>query len=168
LLFWSIIPEHAPRHSFPLYPGIAGLAALVWVAWWSGRLTLLPRVAPRKLLIGSLAAWMIVKLVFVHAIIPQRNTNREPRAKGDLIAALVPPGSILYLFRLKDEGIMFYYGRTVRRLAAPEQLPSSGEPAYCILDAAEWQRWRTSRRITVVEHLADEQGDPIVLVRVSG
>jgi len=24
LLFWSIIPEHAPRHSFPLFPAIAG------------------------------------------------------------------------------------------------------------------------------------------------
>jgi len=182
LLFWSLIPEHAPRHSFPLFPGIAGLAALVWVAWWSGRLTLLPRVGkkgdsppffpvtPKQLLVGSLAAWMVVKLVFVHAIIPQRNANRDPRAKGALIASLVPPGSILYLFRLKDEGIMFYYGRVVRRLPSPEHLPSSGEAAYCILDAAEWQRWRTARRVMLVQHLADEQGDPIVLVlvRVSG
>jgi hypothetical protein len=32
LLFWSVVPEHAIRHSGPLFPGIAGLAALAWVA----------------------------------------------------------------------------------------------------------------------------------------
>jgi len=168
LLFWSIIPEHAPRHSFPLFPGIAGLAAMVCVAWLRGQLSVRPRVTPKQLLAGALAGWMAVKLIFVHGIIPHRNANREPRAKGELIASLVPPGLTLYLFRLKDEGIMFYYGRTVRRLLAPEQLPSSGEPAYCILDAAEWQRWQTSRRVTLVQNLADEQGDPIVLVCVTG
>ena len=168
LLFWSIIPEHAPRHSFPLCPGIAGLAAMVWVAWLSGRIRLVPHLSPKRLLIGALASWMVVKLVFVHAITPHRNASREPRAKGELIASLVPTGCLLYLFHLKDEGIMFYYGRPVQRLAAPEQLPSSGEPMYCILDASEWGRWRTSPRVTALQHLADEQGDPIVLVRVAG
>src|SRR5260370_31646113 len=32
MLFWTIIPEHATRHSFPLFPGLAGLAAFVWIA----------------------------------------------------------------------------------------------------------------------------------------
>jgi 4-amino-4-deoxy-L-arabinose transferase-like glycosyltransferase len=169
LVFWSVIPEHAPRHSFPLLPGVAGLAALVWVASLRGRLAWkLPRVTPRQVLTGALAAWLAVKLVFVHAVIPHRNANREPRAKGALLASLVPGGQVLYLFRLKDEGIMFYFGGTVRRLANPEQLLSSTEPVYCILDAAEWEQWRTSRRAEVVRHLTDEQGDPIVLVRTAG
>jgi 4-amino-4-deoxy-L-arabinose transferase-like glycosyltransferase len=169
LFFWSIIPEHAPRHSFPLFPGIAGLAAMVWVAWLDGKLAWkLPRVTARQALAGSLATWLVVKLVFVHVVVPHRNANREPRAKGALIAALVPAGQILYLFRLKDEGIMFYFGGTVRRLPGPQQLPSSGEPMYCILDAAEWASWRASRRAEVLQPLTDEQGDPIVLVRVTG
>jgi 4-amino-4-deoxy-L-arabinose transferase-like glycosyltransferase len=169
LLFWSVIPEHAPRHSFPLFPGIAGLATLVWVAWLRGRLAWkLPRVTPRQVLIGGLTAWLVVKLVLVHGVIPHRNGGREPRAKGALLASLVPAGHVLYLFRLKDEGIMFYFGGTVRRLAAPEQLPSAAEPVYCILDAAEWEQWRLTRRVEVVRLLTDEQGDPIVLVRTAG
>src|SRR5205823_1857523 len=31
VLFWSLLTEHTPRHSFPLFPGLAGLAALVWL-----------------------------------------------------------------------------------------------------------------------------------------
>ena len=27
LLFWTLIPEHAMRHSFPMYPAVTGLAA---------------------------------------------------------------------------------------------------------------------------------------------
>src|SRR5207237_1282023 len=38
LLFWTIVPGHRPRHGLPLQPGLAGLAALVWIAWLSGRL----------------------------------------------------------------------------------------------------------------------------------
>jgi 4-amino-4-deoxy-L-arabinose transferase-like glycosyltransferase len=168
LLFWSIIPEHAPRHSFPLYPGIAGLAAMVWVAWLTGRLPWRLRVRPKQVLAGSLALWLCVKLAFIHVLIPHRNVDREPRGKGHLLASQVPVGQILYLFHLKDEGIMFYFGREVRRLPSVECLPSSGEPMYCILDAVEWERLRTSRRVTLLQHLRDEQGDPIVLVRLAG
>jgi 4-amino-4-deoxy-L-arabinose transferase-like glycosyltransferase len=167
LVFWSIIPEHAPRHSLPLVPGIAGLAAMVMFAWLTGRIRIVP-MRPQRLLIGALTGWMLVKLVFVHAIIPHRNTNREPRAKGELIASLVPAGCVLHLFHLKDEGIMYYYGRPVQRVTSLEHLPLGGEPMYCILDAAEWARWQTSPRVMALQHLADEQGDPIVLVRVTG
>ena len=36
---------------------------------------------------------------------------------------------------------MFYYGRTVRRVPDFGQLPSSGEPLYCILNASERSAW---------------------------
>jgi hypothetical protein len=190
LLFWSIIPEKATRHSFPLFPGIAGLAAMVWLSWLSGRLTWpWPRLSPGKVLVGGIALWFGVKLAFVHTVVPQRNQDREPRAKGGLLAQLVPPGETLYLFRLKDEGIMFYYGRPVRRLPGFDELPSSARPLYCILDASEWRKWQAlpltraaawgyggkrqrgrpgnlARSDQVVARLADEQGDPIVLVKV--
>jgi hypothetical protein len=114
--------------------------------------------------VGLVVLWLIVKLAFVHAVVPERNRNRVPRAKAGAVAALVPEGKTLYLFRLKDEGIMFYYGRAVRRFASPAQLPSSGEPLYCILDKSEWEQF--AGRVDVLLHLEDEQGDPIVLVRV--
>ena len=92
---------------------------------------------------------------------------RQTRAKGALLAELVPVDQILYLFRVKDEGVMFYYGRRVVRLPSPAGLPRSGGPVYCVLLPDEVADWR-GRRLEVVRRLADAQGDPIILVRVSG
>jgi 4-amino-4-deoxy-L-arabinose transferase-like glycosyltransferase len=165
LVFWALVPEHGARQSFPLFPGMAGLAAMVWLAWLTGRLPWRwPRVSPTKVLIGLVGAWFVMKLVFVHAVFPERNRNREPRAKAALVRAAVPEGQALYVFKLKDEGIMFYYGRTVLRFAGPEQLPSSGEPMYCILDESEWRQF--SGRAELLVCLEDEQGAPIVLIRM--
>ncbi len=97
---------------------------------------------------------------------PNRIADREATAKGTLIASLVPLGDLLYLFRLKDEGIMFYYGRPVLRLRSADELPRSAEPVYCILTGEEWRDWAPSRSAEAVWHLADEQGAPLVLVRV--
>ena len=115
-----------------------------------------------------LVCWLVVKLSFVHAVVPARNHDRQARAKGEQVAALVPVNEPLYLFRLKDEGIMFYYGRTVRRLPTPEQLPSSKKPLYCILNESEWKQWQTAGPVEVLLRLRDEQGALIVLVRVGG
>jgi 4-amino-4-deoxy-L-arabinose transferase-like glycosyltransferase len=188
MLFWTAIPEHATRHSFPLFPGIAGLSALVWISWlrglrskclsprrkpsdrnpWAWR-ELTWRISPPNLarvFVGLVIAWLVVKLVFVEVVLPRRNPMRQPKEKGERLATLVPEQEVLYLFRLKDEGIMFYYGRTVRRLAGPAQLPSSNQPLYCILDETEWRTWSPTRSAEMLLTLPDEQGDPIVLVRV--
>jgi 4-amino-4-deoxy-L-arabinose transferase-like glycosyltransferase len=167
LIFWSAVPEHGTRQSFPLFPGIAGLAALVWFGWLTGRLRWpVPRIRPLPAFAALLVAWCAVKLAFVHVVIPDRNKNREPRAKGEQIAALVPPGQTLYLYCLKDEGIMFYYRRPVRRLEKGSPLPSSTEPLYCILEASERQTEAAARQGDVLLRLADEQGAPIALLRV--
>ncbi len=193
LIFWSAVPEHAPRHSFPLFPGLAGLAALVWLAWLTGRLRWrLPRLAPAPLLVGLLAAWLVVKVGFVHAWVPIRDGRanellrscgfrpkpiRDPHGKAEQIAARVPADRPLYLFRLKDEGIMFCYGRchadgeperVVRRLGRPEDLPSTAELVYCIVAGEEWERWEQRRPADVLLRLIDQQGDPIVLLAVRG
>jgi hypothetical protein len=169
LFFWTIIPEHAPRHSFPLFPGIAGLAALVWVAWLTGTLPWRRlEIRPAWLLAGLLVFWLIVKVVFVEVIIPGRNLTREPRAKGERLAALVPAEKTLYLCKLKDEGIMFYYGRQVCRLESFEDIPSSEQTVYCILDESEWRNTWLPGAVRLVTRMQDEQGDPIVLVMVTG
>src|SRR5262249_1079976 len=155
------------------FPGIAGLAAMVWLAWLTGRVQwpLMPRLRtyrsaiepapssswstlywtrdtalrfaarPSCVLVGILPFWFLPNFSFGEIIIPERNYSRGPRAKGERLAALVPPDKTLYLSRLKDEGIMFYYRRTVRRLESFEELPSSEGPVYCILDASEWRQW---------------------------
>ena len=170
VLIWSLMLDHKPRHSFPLFPAFAGLAAMVWLAWLDARLPWKWRVQPRRILTVAVIGWLVTKLVFVNVHTSQRYLTRDPQGKAAVIAGLVPHGCILYLFQIKDEGIMFYYGRQVQRLHAPVDLPSSGEPLYCILAKDEWNRWRqTSNRPTVRlsdADLTDEQGDPMVLVRV--
>ena len=89
LLFWSLVPGHAFRHGMPLQPGLAGLAAMVWIAWRTGRLRWpLPRIKPAHVFVGFVAVWLAVKLVFVHAIVPRRDDGRSPRAAAEQIAAL--------------------------------------------------------------------------------
>ena len=117
-------------------------------------------------LIGLIVCWLVVKLVFVQAVLPRRNPARQPKEKGEQLAAWVPDGNTLYLFQVKDEGIMFYYRRPVRRLPNPDQLPSSERPIYCILDESEWRNWQPARPAEMLLRMPDEQGDPMVLVRV--
>jgi hypothetical protein len=117
-----------------------------------------------------LVIWLVVKMVFVHAVVPGRPVNRDPRGKAAVLASLIPGDAVLYLFQIKDEGIMFYYGRPVLRLARPADLPSSPEPLYCILAKEELCTWRdlsprTVERLTT-RRFTDEQGARIVLVRV--
>jgi 4-amino-4-deoxy-L-arabinose transferase-like glycosyltransferase len=171
LLFWSIVPEHAPRHSFPLVPGFVALAVFAWIDWWPSASATNARQPRRRftaahVFAGLLVIWLVVKIGYVHVVVPGRNTGREPRAKGEWLAHAIPPGETLYLFRLKDEGIMFYYGRAVHRLAGLDALPSSPGPLYCILDDAEWRQWPAKLRADELLRMNDEQGAPIVLTRI--
>ncbi|MGH7169537.1 MAG: ArnT family glycosyltransferase [Gemmataceae bacterium] len=168
LLFWSVVPGHHLRHALPLQPGLAGLAALVWIAWLDGRLRWpLPALRPRTAFLTLLALWLAAKLLFVYTIVPARDSHRTPRETAQQIAALVPPEQTLYLFRLKDEGVLFYYGRPARRLLAPSFLPSSEHAAYCLLVESEWRQWSGPRPAEILLRLRDQQGHPIFLVRVS-
>lgn len=161
LIFWSFVPDHALRNSMPLYPGIAGLAALVW---WKRNET---RASYRPGLLAVLIVVWWIKLAYVHVVMPERTVGRQTRSKGERIAAHMPAYVTLYLFRFKDEGLMFYYGRKVVRLTGPEQLLSTTEPMYCMLAESEWRQWDLRRRpAEVVLQMADAQGDPITLVRV--
>jgi hypothetical protein len=167
LAFWSVVPGHRPRHGLPLQPGLAGLAALMWIAWLTGRLRWpLPRVRPSAVLLGLLACWLGVKLTFAYAVVPARHPLAQPRHKAEQLAAHVPAGQPLYLFRLKDEGILFYYGRPARRLAGPEHLPIWEGPLYCLLVEEEWRQWTGRRQVEILLRLSDEQGAPLVLVQV--
>jgi 4-amino-4-deoxy-L-arabinose transferase-like glycosyltransferase len=168
LLFWSVVPGHHLRHALPLQPGLAGLAALVWIAWLDGRLRWpLPAPRPRTVLLSLFALWIAAKLVFVTMIVPNRDSHRTPRETGQQIAAIVPPQRTLYLFRLKDEGILFYYGRPAQRLPDPSCLPASEHAAYCLLVESEWRPEVGSRYAEILLPLRDEQGHPLVLARLS-
>src|SRR3989442_1733740 len=107
------------------------------------------------------------RVAFVPAGMPRRCGPRDARGQGALIGSLVPLGGGLYLFRLKDEGIMFYYGRPVLRLPSADELATMPGPVYCILTEEEWEGWNARHRAEPLQRLTDEQGAPLVLVRVS-
>jgi hypothetical protein len=146
---------------------LSGLAAMVWLAWSRGLLAWkVPSMRPARIMVAALAAWLVVKTVFVQVVTAERVAQRHTRDKASLLAALVPLDRILYLFKVKDEGIMFYFGRPVARLAGPDALPSTGESLFCILTEDEWGRWDNSRPTQIVERMCDAQGDGLVLVRL--
>jgi hypothetical protein len=110
-----------------------------------------------------LAGWLAVKLVFVLVILPTRRLQHQPRPGGEMLARLVPADEMLYLFRLKDEGLLFYSGHRAKRLPSPDALPA--ETVWCLLTETEWRAWQ-GRRPTEVLPLRDEQGSSLVLVHL--
>jgi 4-amino-4-deoxy-L-arabinose transferase-like glycosyltransferase len=167
LLIWTFLPDPSSRHAAPILPAVVGLSAL-WFKYAvseKGSQLHLGFASP-QMIFASVVLWIGVKLAFVHGVMPARAAERQPRSKGEQIAACVPAGTPLYLFRLKDEGIMFYTSRIVRRLDGPDQLPSSGELVYCMLMESEWDGWPPTCRAEPLLRLHDEQGAPILLVKV--
>lgn len=152
LVFWTLAPGHKPRHVLPAQPAVAVLAALVCAT--QPRMRLVPGVA--------LAGWLAVKLVWVVAVLPARSADRDLAGNAATLARLVPEGDILHLHQLKDEGLLFYYGRPARRVA---ELP--GEPgSWCLLTESE--RRANESMIEVKARLRDGQGESVWLARVGG
>ena len=89
--------------------------------------------------------------------------GRQPDVSGRLLAEAVPAGETLYLFRVKDEGLLFYYGRPVRRLADPLLLPSTSEPVYCIVTEQEFPQLQD--RADIVRRVTDSQGETVLLIK---
>ncbi len=106
-------------------------------------------------------------MVYVHGVIPRKSAEFSPQSKGENLAQLVPVDTILYIMGIKDEGIMFYYRKVVRRVASPSDLPR-GRSLYCVLLPAEVQRVRSQRQVEILRELIDQQGDPMILVRIKG
>lgn len=164
LLFWSLPAQHNVRYVLPIAPAITVLGVVYLLQWAESvrwRFT-----SQRSLLIATIVLWMMVKVVFVVAIVPSRTSNRNARETGEQLARLVPEGDILYLCRLKDEGVLFYYGRPARRQVPID--PEDGMAIYAILLDAEWDGGLYYGRPIYVAELRDQQGAPIHLVRLFG
>jgi Dolichyl-phosphate-mannose-protein mannosyltransferase len=211
--FWMLANEHAPRHSFPLAPAVAGFAVLVWHAWDTGRLgfsplaprlcggpgvggeggqqptknlmmiprgiltPLTPTLSPRKagwrgskvvrpmpLLAAACAAWLAVKVGFVAVIVPMRGEDRQARAIGERLDALVPRGIAVHHNLLNcDESLLFYCRRPVIRHLSIETLPRP-EATYWFVRVADWDESAAPGRLLAA--VRNEAGEPSALVRV--
>jgi hypothetical protein len=172
LLFWALVPNHNVRYALPLSAGLMGLGATGVIGFWAspgckpggyGRASGTPGFTPgARLIVVFLVCWLAVKSVFVEVVVPRRTAGRNAEMTAARLRELVPPGETLHLFRLKDEGVMFYYGRPARRLHDPRDLP---RPGYAVLIRQEWDDRAAFGDAEPVQWMYDQQGDPLILVR---
>jgi hypothetical protein len=170
LLFWSLVPNHNVRYALPLSPGLMGLGVMGLLSFSGGppgRISLTRPGGPplNRLVVVFLCCWFLVKVTFVQFVVPERAAKRNPEPIAATLRELVPPDRPLYLFRLKDEGVMFYYARPAVRLRDPRELPSG---AFAVLIRQEWEDRAAFGHLELVHWMHDQQGDPLILVRNPG
>jgi 4-amino-4-deoxy-L-arabinose transferase-like glycosyltransferase len=162
LLFWSLVPNHNVRYALPLSPSLMGLGVMGLLGWWFQPHAKRSEWLGQRLLMAFLAVWLLVKIAFVAVVIPSRTAHHNAEPIGATLRDAVPPDRPLYVFRIKDEGVMFYYGRPVLRLNQLAELPM-GE--YAALIRQEWEEWSASGTLELITSLHDQQGDPLLVVR---
>jgi 4-amino-4-deoxy-L-arabinose transferase-like glycosyltransferase len=172
LVFWALVPNHNVRYALPVSPALMGLGVMGLIAAFSRDAESSERSAPRPALpFGSrlngcvvlfLAAWLAAKVAFVERVIPARAARRDPGPPAAELRARVPAGEPLYLFRLKDEGVMFMYARPAVRLRHPRDLPPG---AFAVLIRPEWEDRTSFGHLKLVHWMLDQQGDPLILVQ---
>jgi 4-amino-4-deoxy-L-arabinose transferase-like glycosyltransferase len=170
LLFWSLVPNHNIRYALPLSPGLMGLGVMGLLGLFranpdregGGKASTPSLTVGVRLLAGFLCCWLILKVAFVEFVIPARTAKHNPEPIAAELRALVPEGQPLYLLRLKDEGVLFYFGRPALRLHHPSALPSG---AFAVLIQQEWEDRSLFGHLELIHWMRDQQGDPLILVR---
>jgi 4-amino-4-deoxy-L-arabinose transferase-like glycosyltransferase len=157
LLFWTLVPNHNIRYALPLSAGLMGLGVMGLLALTRHN----PRACVRGV-VAFLALWCVVKITFVEVAIPRRANGRNAENTASEMRSRVPPGQPVYLFKLKDEGVMFYYGRSAIRARDPHSLPPG---AVAILIRQEWEDRTAFGHLHLLHCMNDQQGDPIYLVQ---
>lgn len=173
LLVFTLLPEHASRHSFPFCLAITSLASLWLMDWWNRLLAFSESAQAKRLrhlgllkwsLLAFLLCWVIVKVGYVEIVVSRRDQQRQPAVKAAELAKHVPLNETLYVNQLKDEGLMFYLKRDVKRVRDWRLLPASAEAV--VLTEGEWRSFEKQppRPIQSHAYLKDSQNDTIVLI----
>ncbi len=164
LLLWTLMAEHAVRYAMPMCPAVIALGVLFGLDWQHGRYRLPWNwMTPRKAVFATVGLWLAVKIAFVQIVWPLRTATRDHAATGAELAKRVPAGEILYLWQLKDEGTLFYYGRPVQHGPIPT---TASSPHYAVLLPREVAEQEARHHVDILQPMTDQQGDPFFLVRL--
>ncbi len=183
LVFWTLVPNHNIRYALPMSAGLMGLGVMgilgllrsqtearashenagegrthsLWLSPPKGN-----RCGLNAFLLGFLLCWIAAKIAFVQFVIPNRTAGRNAEVTAAVLREHIPAGEPLYILKLKDEGVTFYYARPVVKLKKPAALPPGG----CgLLIQQEWQARAAFGSLNLLCCMNDQQGDPIYLVR---
>jgi 4-amino-4-deoxy-L-arabinose transferase-like glycosyltransferase len=171
LLFWTLVPNHNVRYVLPISAGLMGLGVMGILGLvnrdrkGAGETDTRSLTVAVRLLFVFLLCWLVVKVVFVEVIIPNRTAGRNAEATAAELRAHISTDQPLYVFKLKDEGITFYYARPVLRLNDPKSLPQG---AFAVLIRQEWEAGAAFGHLKLICCMNDQQGDPIYLVQKVG
>lgn len=169
LLLFTLLPEHATRHSLPICPPLVLLGGF-WLLHWRGfpRLRSCPRLGPAAWTCAVLICWFGLKLAMVEVVVPQRDAKRRTAEKGHNLAGLVDHRQPLFVCQWKDEGLAFY-GRHPAMQRVRDWSRFHLHAGQALLTAKEWEdvRQTWNQRIESQTPLVDSQGDTIHLIRFS-
>jgi len=114
-----------------------------------------------RFLFVFLLCWAVAKVMFVEVALPKRTAGRNAEATAAGLREHVPAGQPLYVFRLKDEGVTFYYAQPVVKSNDPRMLPPG---AFALLIRQEWKDRAAFGHFKLICCMNDQQGDPMYLV----
>ena len=157
LFFWALPAQHHVRYSLPIAPAISALGIIALFDW----LRSCRPVRQHQVVAVFLLAWAVIRIIHVEAIVQPRTAKRHARESAAEMRAVVRDGETLYIGRLKDEGVMFYYGRPARRLMQTETAIAG---TYLALIEQEWQTMQD--RVVLLARVNDQQGAIIYVVRM--
>ncbi len=128
----------------------------------------LVRAEPRVFFARAVVILVALLLLAEHVLMPRIDAYANVRPAAASLAALVPPGARLGAAEPKREALFFYSGRRGAPIQSGEELArflSDDGPAYCVLPAAYWERWRMAHgAATAVRELPLLSGESFLLV----
>lgn len=168
-LMMTVFPDHNIRQSFSLVPAWTLLGVFTLHRTWQA--DAVPgwlKQNPFRWLIASMLVWSAIKIIHVEVLMPARFRERPSlEAQATIMRQFVPTGARLYLARVKDECLLFNYGRGVQRLGNWSTFVWQGSDC-CALTPEERRNWPDSIVSSIVQEcsILDAQGDTLLLVRL--
>ena len=159
LAFWSLLPQHVLRYTLPLAPAIAVLGGIGMVGILrQAHSERFYRLSAVLILMGIL----LTRGIYTEVVLAGRTISRQARENATELRRLVPEGETVYIAGLREEGVLFYADRRVRRLTS-----TPVHDIYLLLTEAEVQSDRYEPNAFVGE-FKDQQKASVRVVRWSG